>query len=680
MAYAIGVAQPGVDPGRDVRHRDGRPGADRGRRQRGLRPAPGGHHPRPRPAPADLPEDRGLRPLRPRRQGVHLGGDHPARRPEVARSASEPPPIATGDRPGPARRAGHRQGRSTTSSPTRWRTEVRVGTMVRVELHGRRVGGWVVGRRRRAAGRAWRCSPLAKVTGWGPPPDVVDLAGWAAWRWAGRPAALPAAPRRRRGAVQGLPPPGRAGAARPAGRRPGRGGAVAGPAPCCGCRRRPTRSRVVLAAAGPGQRARGGAVGREAPPRWPPRLRRAGVPGRAAARGSGPGPRPAADVVVGARAAAWAPVADLAAVVVLDEHDEAYQEERAPTWHARDVAVERARRAGRAVRAGVAVPVARGAGVGRRCVAPSPGRRAGRAGRSSTWSTGAATTRRAPACTRDRLVDARCAAGGRVVCVLNRTGRARLLACAACGELARCERVRGGGRAARGRARCAAGAAAPSRPPVVRRRAAAPGSKPLRVGVTRAREELEALAGEPVGRGDRRRPSGDCPTPGSYVGTEAVLHRVPRRRRGRLPRLRPGAAGAPLPGRRAGAGAAGPGRPPGRRPAGGGRLLVQTRLPDHEVLAGRAPRRPGPGGRRRARAGGRLLGFPPVTALAAVSRRRRPTPSSTRFGRRSASRCSARADGALAAAGPRPPDAVRRPGRDAPPAGRLRVEVDPLRL
>ena len=37
---------------------------------------------------------------------------------------------------------------------------------------------------------------------------------------------------------------------------------------------------------------------------------------------------------------------DLGAVVVLDEHDEALQEERAPTWHARDVALERARRAG----------------------------------------------------------------------------------------------------------------------------------------------------------------------------------------------------------------------------------------------------------------------------------------------------------------------------------------------
>src|SRR5205085_9147396 len=51
-------------------------------------------------------------------------------------------------------------------------------------------------------------------------------------------------------------------------------------------------------------------------------------------------------VAVGARAGAWAPRPELGAVLVLDEGDEAYQEERAPTWIARDVAVERARRAG----------------------------------------------------------------------------------------------------------------------------------------------------------------------------------------------------------------------------------------------------------------------------------------------------------------------------------------------
>ena len=63
----------GVDHGRDVRHRDGRPGQDRAGRAAGLRPPPGRHHPRPRPAPADLPAHRRLRPLRSHRRRVHLG-------------------------------------------------------------------------------------------------------------------------------------------------------------------------------------------------------------------------------------------------------------------------------------------------------------------------------------------------------------------------------------------------------------------------------------------------------------------------------------------------------------------------------------------------------------------------------------------------------------------------------
>ncbi len=54
-------------------------------------------------------------------------------------------------------------------------------------------------------------------------------------------------------------------------------------------------------------------------------------------------------VVVGGRVAVWAPVPDLAAIVVLDEGDEALQEERTPTWNGRDVAVERAVRTGAAL-------------------------------------------------------------------------------------------------------------------------------------------------------------------------------------------------------------------------------------------------------------------------------------------------------------------------------------------
>jgi primosomal protein N' (replication factor Y) len=75
---------------------------------------------------------------------------------------------------------------------------------VRVPLHGRRVGGWVA-----AIGvdppEGVTLRPVAKVTGWGPAPELFDLAEWAAWRWAGRvPHFLRTASPP--GAVQGLPP------------------------------------------------------------------------------------------------------------------------------------------------------------------------------------------------------------------------------------------------------------------------------------------------------------------------------------------------------------------------------------------------------------------------------------------------------------------------------------------
>ena len=100
---------------------------------------------------------------------------------------------------------------------------------------------------------------------------------------------------------------------------------------------------IVLAAAGLGNALDPRALGRRGPTSGPAagtgrHRRRAGASDWAQAR--------AGATVIGTRAAAFAPVADLAAVVVLDEHDERWQQERAPTWHARDVAVERARRAG----------------------------------------------------------------------------------------------------------------------------------------------------------------------------------------------------------------------------------------------------------------------------------------------------------------------------------------------
>ncbi len=49
-------------------------------------------------------------------------------------------------------------------------------------------------------------------------------------------------------------------------------------------------------------------------------------------------PRPTFEgalVVEGRRSIVWAPAPRVQAIVVVDEHDEGLQEERAPTWHAR---------------------------------------------------------------------------------------------------------------------------------------------------------------------------------------------------------------------------------------------------------------------------------------------------------------------------------------------------------
>jgi len=63
-----------------------------------------------------------------------------------------------------------------------------------------------------------------------------------------------------------------------------------------------------------------------------------------------------ARMVVGTRSAVFAPVSDLALVIVDEEHDSSYKQEETPRYHARDVAVMRARMAGAAVVLGSATP------------------------------------------------------------------------------------------------------------------------------------------------------------------------------------------------------------------------------------------------------------------------------------------------------------------------------------
>ena len=450
---------------------------------------------------------------------------------------------------------------------------LRIGTIVRIALGGRRLGGWVT-----EVGvdppPGVELQPLAQLSGMGPPADVVSLARWAAWRWAGRTVHLlraaspprvvsvPAPARAAAGTQEGTPQPYGDLFERPAGVTVLRCPPADGGMEVARAAARLGDALIVVPSLGDARRiARG--------------LRRDGL--RVALGFDDWAVAAAGATVVGTRTAVWLPMPRLAAVAVLDEHSEALQSEQTPTWHAREVALERARRAGVPAMLVSPVPTLEALEAGEL-------RTVGRAAERDGWSAVDVLDRRLDDPVRsglfaeglrDRLV----AAQGRVAVVLNRKGRARLLACKACGELARSADGRVPMRLMDDELVAADGS---ERRPVVCAECGSTVLLNLRMGVTRAREELAALAGEPVG--ELTADSGSLGEERIMIGTEAVLWRMSSaamvvfldfdqellapRQRASEQALALLARGARLVG--------------GRR--SGGRLVVQTRQPDHPVV------------------------------------------------------------------------------------------------
>src|SRR6185503_15743086 len=61
-------------------------------------------------------------------------------------------------------------------------------------------------------------------------------------------------------------------------------------------------------------------------------------------------------IAVGARSAIFAPLADVGAIVIDEEHESSYKQGEAPRYHAREVAIVRARQDGAVVVLGSATP------------------------------------------------------------------------------------------------------------------------------------------------------------------------------------------------------------------------------------------------------------------------------------------------------------------------------------
>ncbi|MGA8295415.1 MAG: hypothetical protein WB770_00040 [Acidimicrobiales bacterium] len=410
---------------------------------------------------------------------------------------------------------------------------IAIGVIARIPLQGRIVRGWVV---EEGGNVASSLREVDKFVSLGPSARVVELCRLSAWRYAGRlrPFLHAASPPR---LVRALPPPTRSDAS-----------AVLDEI-------NPDVAAATKEALGPGR------VVLRIPPSAPrldvvrvaianvaPRDLLVLVPERhdvdlltrlLARLGVSVAIHPdqwtqcaaGGRVVVGTRSGVFAPMPHLGGIVVLDSHAEAYAEQRAPTWNATTIARLRAEQEEvPCLLVSACPPVAQLDGS--RLVAF--GRDAERAG----WARVVVFDRRGDdprsGLFSSRLAEViREARGERpsrpFVCVLNRKGRARLLRCARCDEIARCERCGAAVHERRGDAvstsELVCDVCGTARP-VICLNCSSTKLARRRLGTERVAEELAALIGEPVLEVTGERSGPDVDGYGVLVGTEAVLHRV----------------------------------------------------------------------------------------------------------------------------------------------------------
>jgi primosomal protein N' (replication factor Y) len=297
---------------------------------------------------------------------------------------------------------------------------------------------------------------------------------------------------------------------------------------------------------------------------------------------------------IGQRSAVFAPLGDVRLVVVVDEHDERLTAEGSPTWNAREVAIERARRAGVPcvlISATPSVDAVHFGGLHR------PPRGPERAGWPLIEVIDTAEIdpreRQFPAALIRSLRGA-----DRVAVIAERLGQARIAVCTGCRMTANCERCGAAlNRPEPGSFRCTR---CDLERPVICAACGRTRFKNLLLGAQRIAEELPAALGEPVGLVTARH-RGDLPAERVLVGTEALLHRLTRaevvafvdfdsmllapRYRAHERLLGSMAHAARL----VGAASSAPRSP---EPSPRGRLVVCTRNGGHPLVAALAARRP----------------------------------------------------------------------------------------